>query len=117
VKNSNGRPLRADEIAAAGVVEIAYVDYVRFSLEAVHCSATTLGRHLSNERTETTDDLTISVVPKTSARSAFVTVLHACNALTGAAVAANEIVGFTQASPGIAALVREFQDNGWDRLL
>jgi hypothetical protein len=116
-ENPNDKPLHAVEIAAVGVVELAYVDYVRFSLEAVHCSATALGRHLTSKRTEATDELTVSVIPNTSARDALVTVLHACSALNGAAVAANEIVGFTTASHGIVALVTEFQNNRWARLL
>ena len=33
-----GKKLHADEIAAQGVVELAYVDYLAFSLDALHCS-------------------------------------------------------------------------------
>jgi hypothetical protein len=116
-ENSDDKPLHADGIAAAGVVELAYVDYVRFSLEAVHCSATALSRHIARERSETTDVLTISVIPNASSRDVFFTVLHGCSALSGAAVAANEIVGFTAASNEIAALAKKFESNGWTRFL
>lgn len=116
-QNPDDKPLHADAIAAAGVVELVYVDYIRFSLEAVHCSATALRRHISSERTETTDELTVSVVPNTSPKDLLLTVVHACSALNGAAVATNEMVGFTTASDKIAALITEFQNNGWPRLI
>jgi hypothetical protein len=116
-QNPDDRPLHADAIAAVGVVELVYVDYIRFSLEAVHCSATALKRHISSERTETTDELIVSVVPNTSPKDVLFTVVHACSALSGAAVAANEMVGFTSASDKIASLVTEFQNNGWPKLI
>lgn len=116
-ENPNDKPLHADEIAAAGVVELAYVDYVRFSLEAVHCSGTALARHVSSKRTDTARELTVSVIPNTSPRDALVTVLHACSGLSGAAVATNEMVGFTEASDKLAAVVTEFQSNGWIQAL
>ncbi len=110
-----GKKLRADEIAAQGVVELAYVDYLAFSLDALHCSVRSLGRHLSSVRTETTDELTVSVVPNTPPKEVLSTMLHACSALMGAAVAANEQIGFTTASPALAALHAEFEANGWAR--
>jgi len=116
-QNPDDKPLHADAIAAAGVVELIYVDYIRFSLEAVHCSATALRRHISSERTETTDELIMSVVPNTSPKDVLLTVIHACSALSGAAVAANEMIGFTTASNKIASLVSEFQNNGWPKLI
>lgn len=111
----NGRKLRADKIATEGVVELAYIEYVRLSLDALHCSVTALGRHLSSERTDTTHELTVSVIPNTPPKEVLSTVLHACRALTGAAVAANEMIGFTSVTDGLAALVTEFETNGWAR--
>ena len=112
----NGKKLRADKIASEGVVELAYVEYVRFSLDAAHCSVTALGRHLSSKRTAATDELTVSVIPNTPSKEVLSTVLHACRALMGAAVAANEMVGFTSASDGLAAVVTEFESNSWTRV-
>jgi hypothetical protein len=40
------------------------------------------------------------------------TVLHASRALMGAAIAANEFLGFTAASPSLTALVMEFEQTG-----
>ena len=112
-RTSRGKKLHANEIAAQGVVELAYVDYLAFSLDALHCSVRSLGRHLSSERTETTDELTVSVVPNTPPKEVLSTVLNACSALMGAAVAANEQIGFTTASAALAALHTEFVTNGW----
>jgi hypothetical protein len=109
-QQSKGRKvLKAAEVASASVVELAYVEYQRFSLEAVHCSLTALGKHLSREAGE----LTLSVVPNSSPSELLDTVLHACRALMGVAVATNEIVGFTSASENLSALFDEFERNNW----
>lgn len=107
--------LQADKTAAVGVVETSYIEYGRLSLEAVHCSITALGRHVSREHTDERIELILSVVPLTLPREALFTVLHGCRALMGAAVAANEIVGFTTATPALAALLTEFEANGWQQ--
>jgi hypothetical protein len=110
------KKLHADKTAADSAVETAIVEYSRFSLDAVHCSVSALGRHLSSERTEKTADLTVSVIPRTTPKEVLSTVLHACRALMGAAVGANELVGFTPATNSLAALVTEFENNGWVRV-
>jgi hypothetical protein len=114
-QTSKAKKLHADEIASQGVVELAYVDYLTFSLDALHCSVRALGRHLSSKRTESIDELTVSVVPQTPPGEVLSTVLHACRALMGAAIAANELIGFTTASSALAALHDEFEANGWAR--
>jgi hypothetical protein len=110
------KKLRADATAAEGAVETAYVEYGRLSLDAVHCSVTALGRHLSRETIDKKIELVVSVVPLASADEAFSTVLHACRALMGAAVGANEIVGFTNASGQLVEMVEEFERNGWQTI-
>jgi len=45
------------ETAAEGGVEMAYFEYARLSLDAVHCSVTALGYHLSSERTQAKTEL------------------------------------------------------------
>jgi hypothetical protein len=109
------KKLHADETAAEGTVETAYVEYGRLSLDAVHCSVTALGRHLSSERSDRTVELVVSVIPRSTPAEVLSTVLHACRALMGTAVGANELVGFTTASATLAALVTEFERNGWQR--
>lgn len=112
-KLPKGKRLYAEDIASQGVVELCYVDYLRFSADSLHCSVRALGRHLSRTQTERVDELTVSVVPNTSPTEVIATVLSACNALLGAAVAANEQIGFTTATGALAALATEFESSGW----
>ena len=107
------KKLHADKIAAVGAVGLSYVHYGQFSLDAVHCSVTALGRHLSSERTSQKSELVLSVIPHTPPGEVFSTVLHACRALMGAAVAANELLGFTAETGNLRALMAEFEANGW----
>jgi hypothetical protein len=109
----SSKKLNAPKVAASSVIELAYVQYSRLSLDAVHCSVTALGRHLSSERTESTRVLTVNVEARIPPAERLNTVLHACRALTGVAVGANELLGFTSASAELAALVAEFEANGW----
>ncbi|MFK4488893.1 DUF5677 domain-containing protein [Bradyrhizobium sp. USDA 336] len=105
--------LQASKTAAAGVVELSYVEYMRFSLDAVHCSVTALGRHLSHEKTADSMELLVSVEANTTVEEQHDTILHACNALLGTAVAANELLGFTSASEQLARQFDEFRAAGW----
>jgi hypothetical protein len=114
-KVSKGKKLRVAKIASEGVVESAYIEYQRFSLDSSHCSVTALGRHLSREKlSPKMDQLTVSVVPNSSPKEVLDTIFHACNALIGVAVGANEIVGFTSASATLKSLsdelMRKFPD-------
>jgi hypothetical protein len=112
---SKGKKLHAAKIASEGVVEVAYIEYQRFSLDSIHCSVTALGRHLSREKSQEMDELILSVVPNSSPKELFDTIVHACNALIGVAVAVNEIVGFTPASDNLVSVFEEFGPNGWNR--
>lgn len=107
------RKLEASKTAAVGVAEMAYVEYGRFSLEAVHCSVTALGRHISTELIDETNELVVSVIAQTSPAEVLSTVLDACRALMGAAIAANELLGFTTGTATLTALMSEFKANGW----
>ena len=106
------KKLHANRTATDSPVETAYVEYTRLSLDAVHCSVTALGRHLSSELVEGKASLTVSVAARTSPAELLETILHACRALTGVMVGANELVGFTSESGKIEALVSEFEKNG-----
>jgi hypothetical protein len=108
------KKLSAKQTAATGVVEASYVEYQRFSLDAVHCSITALGRHLSSERVgDKHTVVTINVEPTMLPTEFSSTIRHLCRALMGVAVAANEKVGFTSASEQLNSLVSEFERNGW----
>jgi len=109
------KKLSASKTAAEGVVELAYVTYATLSLDSVHCSVTALGRHLWQERiAEDHTELVVSVEAGISDAATLSTILHACRALTGVAVAANEILGFTAATAQLEAIMTEFEKNGWE---
>jgi hypothetical protein len=107
------KKLSASKTAAEGGVEMAYFEYARLSLDAVHCSVTALGYHLSSERTEARAELKLSVLPRTTPVKDLSTVLHACRALLATARDADELIGCTTPSATFAALETEFVSNGW----
>jgi hypothetical protein len=107
------KKLDARKTAGEGGAEMAYFEYLRLSLDAVHCSVTALGYHLSSERTKGKAVLDLSIVPRTRPAEVLSTVLHACRALIATARGADELVGFTTASVTLAALETEFVSNGW----
>jgi hypothetical protein len=107
------RKLSAVKTAAEGRVEMAYFEYARLSLDAVHCSVTALGYHQSSERTQGKTELVLSIVPQTAPAVVFSTVLHACRALIATAQGADELIGFTTATSTLTALETEFLSNGW----
>lgn len=111
------KKLHANAIAALGVTELAYIEYQRLSLDAVHCSLTALGRHISSERSENGIELAVGVVPRTPSTETLLTILHACFALTGVAVGTNEMLGFTTKSDELMARANEFEANGWQSRL
>jgi hypothetical protein len=107
------KKLNAAKTAVEGGVEMAYCEYVRLSLDAVHCSVTALGHHLRRERTNDKIELVLSIVPQTTPGELLSTVLHACRALIKTAVHTNEIVGFTTGGEVFTELAAEFERNGW----
>ncbi len=72
-------------------------------------------RLVSTQRLEDRAELTVNVEARTTPAELRSTVLHACRALMGTAVGANELVGFTNVSDKLGALVTEFEKNGWAR--
>jgi hypothetical protein len=55
------KKLHTNRTAAGSPVETAYAEYMRLSLDAVHCSVTALQRHLSSEPVEGRASLTVRV--------------------------------------------------------
>jgi hypothetical protein len=109
------KKLRADKTASEGAVEAAYVEYMRLSLDAVHCSVTSLGRHVTSGRAEGRAELTVTVEAKITPAELLGTVEHACRAPMGTAVGANELLGFTNETRRLGALVSEFEKSDWVR--
>jgi hypothetical protein len=108
------KKLNASKTAAEGAVEIAYAEYLRLSLDGVHCSVTALGRHLERELiAENHSELVISIEAKTADKEMLSAIVHSCRALIGVAVGANEILEFTTATNQLTKLVAEFETNDW----
>jgi hypothetical protein len=108
------KKLNASKTAAEGAVELGYVEYLRLSLDGVHCSVTALGRHLSREVVaENRLELVVTVEAKTSDAEMLSVILLSCRALIGVAVGVNEILGFTSESERLGTLVAEFNTNSW----
>ncbi|MDF0522856.1 hypothetical protein P0R31_37095, partial [Bradyrhizobium yuanmingense] len=57
--------------------------------------------------------ISISVEANAPVKEQQETIIHACNALLGTVVAANELLGFTSASEQLGKRVDEFQAAGW----
>jgi hypothetical protein len=85
----NPKKLNARKTAIDGRGEMAYFEYIRLSLDAVHCSVTALGHHLRGERVK--GELELSVVPQTTPAQELSTVLHACHALLMTARGTDEL--------------------------
>ena len=90
-----------------------YFEYRKFSLDAVHCSVTALGRHLSAEHGDGRSELTLSVIPNTPPEEVLNTILHANHALLCAAVGAIELVRCEASNTALSGLWAEFEANGW----
>jgi hypothetical protein len=109
------KQLQALAIAADGELEMIYFEYRRFSLDAVHCSVTALGRHLSGEHSDGRSELTLSVIPNTPPEEVLNTIMHANHALLCAAVGANELVRCESSYTALSGLWTEFEANGWQQ--
>jgi Family of unknown function (DUF5677) len=105
--------LQAQAVAADGELEVIYFEYRKFSLDAVHCSVTALGRHLSGEHGDGVSKLTLSVIPNAAPEETVNTIMHANHALLCAAVGANELVRCESSKTALSDLWAEFEANGW----
>jgi Family of unknown function (DUF5677) len=108
------KKLNTSRTASQGAVELTYVEYAGLSLDGVHCSVTALGRHIDRHKiAENHTEFVVNVEPRASDAETFSTILRSCRALMGAAIGANEILGFTSATNQLEAMVAEFEKNGW----
>jgi hypothetical protein len=101
----------------AWLVSSNYVDYTRLSLDSLHCSITALGRHIKSERiSENQTMVDISVEPRLHNEETAKTVRHLCRAVMAVAIAANELLGNTNAGGQLMTAVQEFDRMGWARI-
>ena len=116
-RHPEAKKLTASEIADKSVIELLYVIYQQLSLEALHCSITALGRHLTREQGEAANwELVLSVGPRIGEGTLFKTPIQICDAVICVTVTTNELVGFTSQSERLAELANEFTANGWHRV-
>jgi hypothetical protein len=101
IRFPSGKKLHVDKTALGSAVELAYATYGQLSLEAAHPTITALGRHLHTEVEADIRYLTIDVVPDVPERELLRTIWWCCEALLGATVASNEIVGGTNMNDAI----------------
>ena len=107
------KKLSAGKIAAEGGVEMAYSEYARLSLDALHCSVMALGYHLSSERTEAKIELELKRRSPNDARRGAVHGLACVPGVDPTARGADELIGGTTAGATLVALEAEFISNGW----
>ena len=107
------KKLNAKKTARAGPAELAYVEYARLFLDAVHCSITALGRHLSKKSSPEKTELVLSVVPQTPSVEVIATIAHACNGLIGVAIETNEMLGSAAENDNLRNLLTELEGSIW----
>ena len=111
------KKLAASKIAENSVIHLMYAMYQRLSLDALHCSVTALGRHLTREEVRPRQHgLTVTVEAINSDTELVDTVALLCNALVCVAITANEMIGFTSESERLTVLANELQQAGWHRM-
>jgi uncharacterized protein DUF5677 len=108
-KFPDSKKLRVDKTALRGAVELAYATFGQLSLDAAHPTITAIGRHLHSEVDGDTRHLVIDVMPDVQERELLRTIWWSCDALLGATVALNEIVGGTRMNDGVREAVDELR--------
>ena len=101
------KKLSANNIARGTSFETAYVEYSRLSLDAVHCSVTALGRHLSREVEDKETFLTVNVHPTAAPKEVLDTLIVLCRGLLGVTIGANELLGGTSKNESLRTLSDE----------
>jgi hypothetical protein len=105
----DSKKLHVDRTALGGAVELAYATFGQLSLEAAHPTITAIGRHLHSGLDGDTRHLVIDIVPEVSERQLLRTIWWSCDALTGVAIASNEIVGGTKMNDALRQAFEELR--------
>ena len=96
------------KVAGETVLNRAYLSYAVLSMDG-HPSITSLKRYLQWEIEGDTRLLTVNVTPKFKENERVKTVEEACNALLGACVAFNQLVGGTSKNAELTQLIERFE--------
>lgn len=102
------KKLHVNKTTEQGVVEIAYIDYARLSLDSVHPSISALRRHLRWIQEVNRHTLMLDVVPPARPGEFFDTIKIACDALLGVSIGTNEILEATEVSNALRAIYDEY---------
>jgi hypothetical protein len=101
------RSLSPKDVALSGLLREGYLIYTHLSSDAAHPTVTSLHRHVG--RSEQDGEALIEVVPAPKQEEVIQTWDWACNAMLGACVGVNEILGGTPAGLRLKAIADEYQ--------
>lgn len=103
----DAKSLSPKDVALSGLLRDGYLIYSQLSADAAHPTVTSLNRHVG--RNETNDEAVIDVVPAPQDVEVIMTWDWACNAMLGACVAVNQILGGTPAGQKLGQIADRYQ--------
>ncbi len=96
------------ELSKDNPVGSSYLQFSVLSEQAVHVSASSLGRHLGRESEGNQMFLRVDIAPKSSDERIFNLQLELLGVVLGVVVGVNEIVGGTEAGRELSTLMKKF---------
>lgn len=103
----DAKSLSPKDVALSGLLKDGYLIYSQLSADAAHPTVTSLHRHVGH--CERDGEALINVVPTPKDEEVIMTLNWACNAMLGACVAANEILGGTSAGQNLGLIADRYQ--------
>ena len=106
-KWSDAKSLNPKNVALSGLLRDGYLIYSQLSADAAHPTVTPLHRHFGH--CEKDGEARIDVVPAPKEEEVTMTWDWACNAMPGACVSVNEILGGTLAGQKLGQIADRYQ--------
>ncbi len=106
-KWSDAKSLNPKNVPLSGLLRGGYLIYNQLSADAAHPTVTSLHRHVG--RCEKDGEARIDVVPAPKEEEVTMTWDWACNAMPGACVSVNEILGGTLAGQKLGQIADRYQ--------
>jgi hypothetical protein len=103
----DAKSLSPKDVALDGLLRDGYLIYSQLSADAAHPTMTSLNRHIGHS--ETNGEALVDVVPAPKDEEVIMTWDWACNAMLGACVAVNEILGGTPAGQKLGQIADRYQ--------
>jgi Family of unknown function (DUF5677) len=103
----DAKSLNPKDVALGGLLRDGYLIYSQLSADAAHPTVTSLHRHVG--RSESDGEKLIEVVPEPSQEETVKTWDWACNAVLGACVGVNKILGGTPAGMKLGPVADRYQ--------